>query len=64
MGKKKVKKPEPLYFHFPIYGILNLDDKNIIKVSLDRDEILMELDLETDKNLCEIQFPATVVIPS
>ena len=64
MGKKKVKKAEPLYFHFPIYGIFNLNDKNIVKVSLDREEILMELDLETDEKFCEIQFTATVIIPS
>ncbi len=50
MAKKKKKKEEPFMLTAVIYGIFDCDEKELVKVSLDKDEIDMELALNYTEN--------------
>jgi hypothetical protein len=61
--KKSSKKNEPLYIPLHIYGIFDKKQKEITMITLDRDEIDMELALAGEnENISECEFDITLVL--
>ena len=58
--KKKTKKKKPEFIKVRLYGIFNPKEKKLIRVSLDNDEIDMDLALTSNKDLveckCDVYF--------
>ena len=61
--KKSSKKNEQLYIPLHIYGLYNKKTKQMLKVSLDMDEIAMELALEGGNPfIVECDFDVTLLM--
>ncbi len=60
--RKKAPKRNPEFVAVRLYGIFNLLTRKMVKVSLDQEDIDMELALSTDKNLTECTCNVTLII--
>ena len=60
--KRKAPKKKVEFIQVHLYGIFNAKTKKMIKVSLEQEEIDMELALNTDKDLVECQSEVTLIL--
>lgn len=60
--KRKKEKIQTELITIHLYGIFNVRTKKMLKVSLDRDEIDMELALTTDKDVVECESEVTLIL--
>ena len=62
MAKKK-KTRKPIFIPLHIYGIFNEKNGEIIKVSLDLDDVMLDLALaDEDDGLCQCEFDTILVL--
>lgn len=60
--KRKSPKKQVEFIQVHLYGIFNAKTKKMLKVSLDQEEIDMELALNTNKDLVECQSDVTLIL--
>lgn len=62
MKKRKEKRQPTELITIHLYGIFNVKTRKMLKVSLDREEIDMELALNDDKDVVECESNVTLIM--